>query len=358
MKFFNKSREAGLSTGEAMTLKAFAEQCGMDPIAVFSIKDRLDTCIKHIANKAGQSGNGKVSQEFLFKLYDYRKKLEIGASSERRAFSNTCQLKVGQQLRISGDGIGAFDAQIIKNTSNYMTVSRPMNEQTTAVKDWRGLEISVSFWATGDAGYTFDTTVYDEVYSLGIYSLKIAHSFSLSRVQQRKSIRTRINVPAFLYLVSEGEPFHKVEPMPGVKCMLEDLSDTGYALTVGGNASSGLRIKVQFGLNGSPVCMSGTVRSTVYREDTDRSILRVEADPMPVRVRNQILGKIFGIMTGEEDSHFSTLDEEAAGVVAGRMVSKAEYEGVFEGFEEEIAAQSGPAAQSGSAATGGPASTG
>jgi len=339
VKFFNKSREAGFTTGEGMVLKNLAERSGMDPIVVFTSRDRLDTCIKLLTNEAGHSGNGKISQEFLFKLYDYRKKLEIGASSERKAFSNTCQLKAGQSLQISAEGIGYFNSQIIKNAGNYMTVSRPVNDRTSSVRDWRGLEISVGFWAEGDAGYAFDTTVYDEVYSLGIYSLKIAHSFSLSRVQQRNSIRTKINVPAFLYLVREGEPYHRMESSPGVKCMLEDLSDTGYALTVGGSAESGLRIKVQFELNGAAVCMSGTVRSTVYRDDTDRSILRVEADPLPVRVRNRILGKIFGIMNGHEDSSFSTLDEEAAKVAtAGREEdAKPGYDYAFGGFEEELA---------------------
>jgi c-di-GMP-binding flagellar brake protein YcgR len=327
-----------------MTLRGIAERCGMDPIAVFTSRDRLDTCIKRLANEAGHSRNGKISQEFLFKLYDYRKKLEIVASSERKAFSNTCQLKAGQSLQISADGIVDFGSQIIKNASNYMTVSRPVNDQTSSVKDWRGLEISVSFWADGDAGYAFDTTVHDEVYSLGIYSLKIAHSFSLSRVQQRKSIRTKVNVPAFLYLVREGEPFHKVESVPGVRCMLEDLSDTGYALTVGGSAENGLRIKVQFELNGAAVCMSGTVRSMVYRADTDRSILRVEADSMPIRVRNQIMGKIFGIISAEHDTHFSTLDEEAVSIAAAgtQETTNPDYEYMFNGFEEEFAESSEP----------------
>lgn len=345
MKFFNKSREAGFTTGESMVLRSIAERCGLEPIALFASRDRLDTCIRRINGEAGHPDNGKISQEFLFKLYDYRKKLEIGASSERQAFSNTCQLKAGQSLQISADGIGTFGSQIIKNASNYMTVSRPVNSLTSAVRDWRGLEISVNFWAEGDAGYDFDTTVQDEIYSLGIHSLKIAHSFSLSRVQQRKSVRTKVNIPAFLYLVHEDEYYHKVESMPGVRCMLEDLSDTGYALTVGGSAESGLRIKVQFELNGAAMCISGTVRSTVYRDDTDRSILRVEADPMPIRMRNQILGKTFGITSAEHDTHFSTLDEVAASVAASvtTETTNPDYEYMFDGFEEEFAETGEPA---------------
>jgi len=203
------------------------------------------------------------------------------------------------------------------------------------VKDWRDREISVHFWAEGDAGYVFDTVVKDEVYSLGIYSLKIAHSFSLSRVQKRRSVRTKLNVPAFLYLVSEGEAFHRVEAAAGVRCMLEDLSDTGFAVTVGGRADSGLRIKVQFSLNGAPVCMSGTVRAAVYREDTDRSVLRVEADPMPLEARNQILAKTFGITGGDDDRHFRSIDEEAAGVTEDTVIPEEDYDAIFHSLAEE-----------------------
>jgi hypothetical protein len=97
-----------------------------------------------------------------------------------------------------------------------------------------------------------------------------------------------------------------------VKCFLKDLSDTGCAITIGGKASVGIRIKVQFALNNIPLCMSGTVRSLEYKEDTNRSVLHVESDPLPIEIRNLILGEVFGMLPEEEeDLPFRLLGEEA-----------------------------------------------
>jgi hypothetical protein len=58
--------------------------------------------------------------------------------------------------------------------------------------------------------------------------------------------------------------------------------------------------------------MSGTVRSLEYKEDQERSMLHVEADPLPIEIRNQILGEVFGMLPeDEEDLPFRLLGEEA-----------------------------------------------
>ena len=73
-------------------------------------------------------------------------------------------------------------------------------------------------------------------------------------------------------------------------------------------------MKVQFELSNAALCISGTVRSTIHREDTKRSVLHVEADPLPTDVRNRILGKVFGTMEDYDgmDMLFRILNDEAA----------------------------------------------
>jgi hypothetical protein len=93
---------------------------------------------------------------------------------------------------------------------------------------------------------------------------------------------------------------------------VEDLSDTGCAVLIGGRAAVGLRIKVQFILNNVPLCISGTVRSMEYDEEQNRSLLHIEADPMSLETRNHILGEVFGMLPEEDDElPFRVLDEEA-----------------------------------------------
>jgi c-di-GMP-binding flagellar brake protein YcgR len=220
----------------------------------------------------------------------------------------------GQPLRVLVVGVGVFKSQVIKNTSQFLTIARPVNSKNTTTMAWSGLSISVYFWREDDAGYVFDSEVLDEVFSLGIPSIKITHGDSLFRTQKRKSIRVKMQKAAFLYLVPSHESPHRLASEPGLKCLLEDISDTGCAVTVGGRADAGLRVKVQFALNNAAVCMTGTVRSIRYNESTDRSMLHIEAEPLSVETRNRVLGEVFGMQPEEDENElpFRVLDDEIA----------------------------------------------
>ena len=64
--------------------------------------------------------------------------------------------------------------------------------------------------------------------------------------------------------------------------------------------------------------MGGVVRTVVYKEEKNTSILRVEADPLTVEAKNQILGEVFGMLPEEEeDLPFRLLAEEANGLTGG-----------------------------------------
>jgi hypothetical protein len=123
----------------------------------------------------------------------------------------------------------------------------------------------------------------------------------------------KMNKQAFLYLIRDNRPSYKLEVDPGLRCFLEDLSDTGCAVIVAGKTEAGLRVKIQFALDNIPICISGVVRSTSFKADTNRSILRIEADPMPMEIRNHILGQMFGASQDDDDDlPFRVLDDEAA----------------------------------------------
>ncbi|MDR0624537.1 MAG: PilZ domain-containing protein, partial [Treponema sp.] len=213
---------------------------------------------------------------------------------------------------------GVFKSQVIKNFNQYLTISRPTNSKAPSGFSWTGLKISVYFWREDDAGYVFDADVQDEVYSKGISSLKISHSDALFRTQKRKSVRIKLHKAAFLYLRKDDDEPGKLEIAPGLKCFLEDLSDSGCAVTVGGKAAAGIKVKIQFALDNTAICMDGTVRSVDFKEDVNRSILHIEADPLPIEIRNQILGEVFGMLPDEDEEElpFRLLDEEAEGMAA------------------------------------------
>jgi c-di-GMP-binding flagellar brake protein YcgR len=318
VQFYVKGREAGFSFKETEMLRHLAIQCNLEfPNALFDSQSQLDKCIHSLVRSIKMSGETEEqgAQDFLSKLYDYRKKIEIDNSAIKNSISNSRHVSEGQILRVLVSGSGVFKSRVIKNTNDYMTIARPVNKKNPSNMPWGGTQISVYFWRTDDAGYVFDSEVLDEVYSLGYPALKITQGESLFRTQKRKSIRTKLHKAAFLYLAPSHEPPHKIEIDPGMKCFLEDISDTGCAVTVGGKADPGLRVKVQFALNNAAVCMTGTVRSIEYKEDTNRSTLHIEAETLPIEIRNHILGEVFGMLPEEDEDElpFRVLDGEIPG---------------------------------------------
>lgn len=321
IQFFAKGKDAGFSFKEVDLLRRLAIQCNIeDPTSLFWSQNQLDICIRSMVRGIRMSGESdeQGTQDFLSKLYDYRKKIEMNKPRIKNGISNSRQISEGQFLRILVTGTGVFKSQVVKNASQFMTISRPINTKMSGSMSWDGMKISVYFWREDDAGYVFDTDVVDEVFSKGISSLKIAHSESLFRTQKRKSIRIKLHKAAFLYLAKDGEEPHKIELDPGLKCFLEDLSDSGCAVTVGGKAETGLRVKVQFALDNTAICMTGTVRSVSFNEEANRSVLHIESDPLPIEIRNQILGEVFGMLPEDEEEElpFRVLDDEAANISA------------------------------------------
>jgi c-di-GMP-binding flagellar brake protein YcgR len=315
VQFFSKGKEAGFSLKEIEMLRQLTIQCGIEPPhAIFESQTQLDKCIHSLVRSARMSGesDNRTTRDFLSKLYDYRQKIEVNKNRDQNKIAHSRQISEGQALRVLVVGTGVFNSHVVKNTGQYMTISRPVNDKGPVSLAWTGLKIAVYFWREDDAGYVFDSEVLDEVYSLGTPSLKITHGESLFRTQKRKSVRAKTNKAAFLYLVPSDEPPHKLEAAPGLKCFLEDLSDTGCAVTVGGKAVEGLRVKVQFALNNIPVCITGTVRSTNYREDANRTVLRIEAEPLPIEIKNHILSEVFGMLPDDDEDElpFRVMDGE------------------------------------------------
>ena len=303
--FFAKGKDAGFSFKEIELLRKLSVKSNLEePASLFISLNQLDLCIRSFVRTLNVSGGGDnpANQDFLSKLYEYRKKIEMEKPRNKNGISNSRQISDGQNLRILVPHTGVFSSQIVKNTPHYITITRPVANKLPGTFSWSGLRISVYFWREEDAGYVFDSDVLDEVFSKGIASLKISHTDSLFRTQKRKSIRLKMHKAAFLYLLTNEEEVNTVEPNPGLRCFLEDLSDTGCAVTIGGKGQAGLRIKIQFVLGNNTICMGGTVRSIEFREDKNISLLHIEADPLPIEIRNKIMGEVFEMSSDNEDS--------------------------------------------------------
>ena len=299
VQFFARGKDAGFGFTEIDLLRKLAIKCNLEePSSLFWSQAQLDRCIASYLKSTQLSGEDKKqhTQDFISKLYEYRKRIEFDKPQYKKGITDSRNIEEGQAIRILAESLGVYKSRLIKNTANYMTISRPTGPGLSVSFSWTGVKIAVYFWRKDDAGYVFDSVVQDEVYSKGLQALQISHSESMFRTQKRKSIRVKTQKPAYLYLsMGDNELNDEVETKPGLKCIVEDLSDTGCAITIGGKAAEGLRVKVQFSLNEFPIIMKGTVRSSEYNEEYKRSLLHIQADPLPAATQNRILGEVFGL---------------------------------------------------------------
>jgi len=316
IQFFAKGKEAGFTIKDMEQLRKLVATCNIkDPVAIFKSQKQFEIIVRSMVNSVRLSGerNDPSIQHFLSKLFDYFKKIEMEASESKSRISNSRQISEGQPLRILVAGTGVYKSEVVKNFGNYLTIARPVSSKNAATMQWNGVKISIYFWREDDAGYVFDAEIIDEVFSKGISSLKLEHNDSLFRTQKRKSLRVKFRKPAFLYLINDGDNPHRLEKSAGLRCMLEDISDTGCAFRVNGQASVGLRFKVQFSLDRVPICMPATVRSIEHNQESNISLVRMEADPLPMGTRNHILCEVFDMLPEEDEDElpFRVLEEEA-----------------------------------------------
>jgi len=321
IQFFAKGKEAGFTIKDLEQLRRMVAGCQIqDPVSIFKSQKQFEVVIRSMVNAVRLSGEQyePATQYFLSKLFDYYKKIEMQVMDNKTRITNSRQISEGQTLRVLVAGTGVYKSEVVKNFGNYLTISRPMNSKAPASMQWNGLKISVYFWREDDAGYVFDSEVIDEVFSKGISSLKVEHNDSLFRTQKRKSLRIKFQKAAFLYLVNDLDNPHKLEKSAGLRCMLDDISDTGCAFKVLGQAQVGLRLKLQFSLDKAPVCMPGTVRSVDYYQDGNMSLVHMESDTLPFGVRNKIMCEVFNMLPEEDEEElpFRVLEEETEGTLA------------------------------------------
>jgi hypothetical protein len=338
LQFYSRGKEAGFSMKELEQLKRLIANGDIgDPALIFSSQKHLETCIKTVVNAVRMSGESEYPgmQDFLSRLFDYCKEIGIKNSEKHSSITNSRQISEGQVLKVLVPEVGVFKSEVIKNFGNYLTISRPSNPKVTTSPQWGGLRISVYFWREDDAGYVFDTYVSDEVFSKGISSLKVEHNDSLFRTQKRKSMRVKLHKPAFVYLIDEAEP-HEMERSPGLRCMMEDISDTGCAYRVMGQALVGQRFKVQFSLDRVPICIPGTVRSVDYHNESNISLIHMEADPLPIPVRNHILCEVFDMMPDDDDELPFRVLEDAESEETSSSSSPVRNNALQNNFQEVI----------------------
>jgi c-di-GMP-binding flagellar brake protein YcgR len=305
-EFYLKTKEGGMSFAEARQLRGAAVLAGLaDPTNVLWSPRDMDKAIAALSAGLKRDGRdrGREGVLLLDRVYALRKGLEFEQPRFKYGIRSSRQIGSGQRLRILVHGAGVFGATVIDNNARYLVVSYPIGGRLPNDWVWKGKKVSMYFWRREDAGYVFDSYVIDDLRIRAVPVLQISHSEALLRTQKRRSVRARSKIPAYLYLLKRIEgAYEKPERAPGLRAMVQDLSEDGASVAIGGKAKPGLLIKLQFGLEERSVVMSGTVRSVDFDADANRSILHVEAVTPSPRMRNAIRSFVYNIREDDQDA--------------------------------------------------------
>jgi c-di-GMP-binding flagellar brake protein YcgR len=297
LEYYVKCREAGLSIPEARLLYVAAGEAGLDdPTNVLWSPQDMDKAIGVLTGGKFPAARGREGNILVDKVYELRKRLEFEKPRYKAGIKSSRQVEQGQRVRILVLGVGVFGATVIDSDGRRLIVSHPSGARLPKGFVWKGKRVSVYLWRQDDACYVFDSVVLDDLRIRNIPVLHLAHSESLLRTQKRRSVRSRTKAPAYLYILKRIEgAFEKFEKEPGLRCIVNDVSEDGFSVVIGGKAKPGIAVKAQFFLGDNQIVMSGIVKSIDYDPGQNRSLLHVEAAKPSTRTRNTIRSFVYKI---------------------------------------------------------------
>jgi c-di-GMP-binding flagellar brake protein YcgR len=311
IKFFLTGFDSKFTFSEIRLLWKTAKVCNIEqPLSLYWSLPALTGCIAQI--KSGTDRNTKMnfpySQRLLTKLYTYRTKIEQEAD-RKKGIESTMSLERDQRLRIILPGKGVFFSRIVNN-ARELTISVPTQKEIIPVegKDWIGKTINVYLWRKGDARYVFDTTVLGEGLFLGKPSLYLRHTDKLLRTQKRNSVRAKCRIYASLFIIKERViDYNTVETRPGYRCLIEDISESGAMVRIGGKGVPNIQMKLQFTLEDKLVIMFGIVRTIEYNKTINQSRLHFECIHIEPQMKNEVLSFVYNIMPPAEKEIYDAI---------------------------------------------------
>ena len=310
INFFITGLDSGFSFTEISLLWTAAELCSLEqPTALFYSLPALTKCMTQISNMTSADNSDK-NQLIMTKLFNYRTKIQNEAD-DKKGMTTTHSLDKGQTLRIILPGKGVFTSEIVGN-GNFLVINVPRQKNLIPYtgEDWVGKVISVYLWRKGDARYVFDTTVTQSGLFLGKSALFLKHSSNLVRTQKRKSVRVKCEIYGMLYIIKRDKvDVNAIETQNGFRCLIEDISESGALIRIGGKGVQNVKIKLQFNVHNKLILMVGIVRTVEFNEEQNQSLLHFECTHIETAMRNEVLKFVYNMMPENEKEVMEALEQ-------------------------------------------------
>lgn len=313
IKFFITGMDAGFSMSDTYLLWNVSQICELDePTTLFFSLPALTKCMSQITNQASADNqiDSPKYQTLLSKLFAYRTKIQ-NESDNKKGLTSTETLESGQRLRIILPGKGVFASQVINNGKMLIiTIPKKNDMITISAEEWVGKVINVYFWRKGDAQYVFDTAVMQTGIYLGKSTLYIKHSYNLTRTQKRRSVRAKCEIYANLFFVKKSDNNEQIiESKNGFRCLLEDISESGALIKIGGKGRENIKIKLQFSIQNKLIIMNGIVRKVEYNIEKNQSLLHFECTQIEQSMKNEILAYVYNMLPENEKEVLEALKQ-------------------------------------------------
>ena len=313
IKFFITGMDAGFSMSDTHLLWNVSQICELDePTTLFFSLPALTKCMSQITNQASADNqiDSPKYQTLLSKLFAYRTKIQ-NESDNKKGLTSTETLESGQRLRIILPGQGVFASQVINNGKMLIiTIPKKNDMITISAEEWVGKVINVYFWRKGDAQYVFDTAVMQTGIYLGKSTLYIKHSYNLTRTQKRRSVRAKCEIYANLFFVKKSDNNEQIiESKNGFRCLLEDISESGALIKIGGKGRENIKIKLQFSIQNKLIIMNGIVRKVEYNIEKNQSLLHFECTQIEQSMKNEILAYVYNMLPENEKEVLEALKQ-------------------------------------------------
>ncbi len=309
INFFITGIDSGFSVSEISLLWQAADMCGLEqPTALFYSLPALTKCMTQISNSP--DSNSQKNQHIMTKLFNFRTKIQNEAD-DKKGMTTTHSLEKGQTLRIILPGKGVFASEIVGN-GNFLVINVPRQKKLIPYtgEEWVGKVISVYLWKTGDARYVFDTTVTQSGLFLGKSALFLKHSANLVRTQKRKAVRVKCQIYGMLYIIKKEKiDVNAIETQNGFRCLIEDISESGALIRIGGKGAQNVKIKLQYNVHNKLILMVGVIRTVEYNEEKNQSLLHFECTNIDSTMRNEVLKFVYNMMPENEKEVLEAIEQ-------------------------------------------------
>ena len=311
INFYVTGLDSGFTFSDLSLLWQVSEICEIkNPMTLFYSLESLKKCMEHISAIANSDETDARMQLLLSKLFNYRTKLQ-NESDKKKTIESTKSLEVGQKLRIILPGKGVFTSEILANGKELiLSVPKQNNLVTIPGEDWVNKVINIYLWRKADARYVFDSVVTSQGLYIGKSSITVKHSYNLVRTQKRKSVRAKCQIYGNLFIVKSNDvDYYTVETRNGYKCLIEDISESGALIRIGGKGVQNVKIKLQFTIHSRLIVMYGIVRTVEFNESDNQTLLHFECTHIETTMKNEILRYVYDILPQSQKEIIQALNE-------------------------------------------------